>query len=279
MPAVVACPKCQKKYQLPDQMLGKGVKCTQCQTLFKAAPARSATGVKYADPRNTAAKQQALAQHAQALKAMGVEGTIERPADVFAGAMPMPGTADPLANHMVQDPGFGAGAEEAIAPEVAEKPADPLASMFANPALIQEEKRKRQGTSRKRKKGIQLTDPWFILSAVFVPLFLLSLGSSWMQWMSPNNNWLFAVTIFGLFSLVTVAIWVWGMVLVYQVSESVVQLLLCIFVPFYILYFLYVNWEAMREYGQVFVASIVISFLAAFALNSAMLMMAAEVVN
>ena len=44
MPVKIACPKCSKKYTLPDSALGKAVKCKACETTFRtkapgAAPA------------------------------------------------------------------------------------------------------------------------------------------------------------------------------------------------------------------------------------------------
>ena len=154
MPIVVACPKCKKKYKLPDNMLGKGVKCTQCETQFKAPVPKSKTKTPQGDPRKRAAAQQAQAQQAKALKAMGVEGTIERQADIFSGTGGMPGTADPLGNHIIDDPGFGGGdADLQLAPQPTDKPDDPMATMFSNPALEKNSgKPKSKGGTGKRGK-------------------------------------------------------------------------------------------------------------------------------
>jgi predicted Zn finger-like uncharacterized protein len=37
MPLVITCPKCSKRYQVPDAAAGKQVRCQQCQTAFVAA--------------------------------------------------------------------------------------------------------------------------------------------------------------------------------------------------------------------------------------------------
>ena len=37
MPTVVDCPQCRRKLRVPDQLLGKTVKCPACQTVFTAA--------------------------------------------------------------------------------------------------------------------------------------------------------------------------------------------------------------------------------------------------
>lgn len=149
MPAVVACPKCSKKYKLPDKMLGKGVKCSQCETQFKAAaPKRAAASP---DPRAKTASNAAAAakaRRAQELKALGVEGSIDRPADVFTGAA-MAGTNDPLGNHVIDDPGFGDGAEAILKPAEVVKPDDPNASMFSNPALAKTQKKQKIVGKRK----------------------------------------------------------------------------------------------------------------------------------
>ena len=166
MPAVVACPKCKKKYKLPDNMLGKGVKCTDCATQFKAS-APQAKQSPQPDRRQMAAAQQARAKKAQDLKALGVNGTIERPADIFSGSA-MSGTPDPLGNHVIQDPGFGEGAEQVFAPKQTEQPDNPHASMLSNPALAKKKKKKKVAKQYKSGGGRTSTGAivCFVLAAL-----------------------------------------------------------------------------------------------------------------
>ena len=272
MPAVVACPKCKKKFKLPDEMLGKNVKCPSCEILFKVPGPRSAASPANAQPQRQAdaRKQQAARAQAQALQAMGVQGNIERPADLFSGGAGMPGTADPLANHVIQDPGFGDGADIAIAPKKIQKSDNPYESMFTNPALEQK-KTKKLATGKKGKKAEStslIAEPWFWLTVTFLPLFLLSILFSSTGMLPESANAMFTFATYGLYALVSVGIGIWGFIVVYQVSESVAQLLLCIFIPFYMLYFLWKNWESMKSYGNTVAANVVISFIAGYALEA-----------
>ena len=59
MPAAIACPKCKKQYNLPDNLLGKPVKCTACQTTFKT-PAPQ--GQQRATRRPTASAEEIAAR-------------------------------------------------------------------------------------------------------------------------------------------------------------------------------------------------------------------------
>ena len=268
MPAVVACPKCKKKYKLPDKMLGKGVKCTECQTQFKTpAPKATVTAAK-ADQRRAAAAQKAAeskARQTQDLAALGVDGVIERPVtDVFAGlgTAGMKGTPDPLANHPLEDPGFGDGAEQAIAPAVAEKPDDPLSSMFANPALAKKDK-KRHSSGKGKKKGEGFgSQVWLYLSVVFIPIFAVLLVLSLTKAVDSNTISLITMIAYGVFYLAMFAVSIWGFIRIYQVTESVVLLLLSIFLFFPIFYVLYKNWSELKNYGKALIACLVILVLA-----------------
>lgn len=184
MPAVVACPKCNKKYKLPDKMLGKGVKCSQCETQFKASATKQTAANP--DPRKkTAANQKNLAaqaHRAQDLKALGVEGSIERPAEVFTSAA-MGGTNDPLGNHIIEDPGFGDGAEAILKPAEVEKPDDPNAAMFSNPALAKDKKKKRVGKQSKSRGSRKKTGA----TVCFVFSALTAIGAVYTIVAGPNK--------------------------------------------------------------------------------------------
>jgi predicted Zn finger-like uncharacterized protein len=44
MPVVIACPNCQTKLRVPEDVLGKKVKCSKCDTAFTAEAPESGTG-------------------------------------------------------------------------------------------------------------------------------------------------------------------------------------------------------------------------------------------
>lgn len=134
MPATIACPKCQTKYQLPDSFLGKPIQCKKCGTKFRTqAPAQGTGG---SQSPGTPAKQQPSAEE---LAQLGIDGPLKRQADIFAGtAPPPPQRGNPLGNFVVEDPGF-ADVNSARAKAIEESyhdtedDDDGMASILANP--------------------------------------------------------------------------------------------------------------------------------------------------
>ena len=229
MPAVVACPKCKKKYHLPDGLLGKPIKCKACETQFKAPaakPAAAGTGRTVAgaaqqttqNPAQLAAQQKAQAlaqQRALELKRLGVEGSIQRAPDIFAGPGPMRGTPDPLANHVIEDPGFGDGSDAIVIKEVKAKPNDPLASMYANPALAPAKKKLTDGLKKKKKKVAWHGQLWFRMIAIFVPLFVIAIVISYFEWLPDTTNGLISQILCGILGIAGFCISIWGLKIVY----------------------------------------------------------------
>lgn len=109
MPVAIACPKCQTRYSLPDQALGKPVKCKSCGTVFKTkAPAPKSPANQAAPQRPTQPPAQRPAPVSNPeLAKFGIDGPISRPADIFAGtSAPPPQMGNPLGNFVLEDPGF-----------------------------------------------------------------------------------------------------------------------------------------------------------------------------
>ena len=261
MPALVACPKCKKKYKLPDNVLGKGVTCTQCGTQFKTpAPTAQRSMV---DPRQAAAAQQARTRQAKALNALGVQGSIEKPADLFSNSAGMPGTADPLANHVIQDPGFGDGADLALRPKEIDKPDDPNAAMFSNPALVKEKKKKSAKAKKAKKKTPSewYLQPWFMMLAIFIPLFGASIALILSNIIQSETAAILAYINVGGFGLANVAIGIWGISLVAEDGDDI-QVALCRFVPFYLFFYVIVHWHSMKHFAYASIVSFILSPLA-----------------
>lgn len=111
MPSVVACPNCQKRYQLPDNFDATRIRCKACNKLFSPTGSRRESAV---------GATRGAGQSAAGLNQMGLSEIKKQP-DLFGNA-PV-GGADPLRNHVVQDPGFNAEevptAGLALAPESA----------------------------------------------------------------------------------------------------------------------------------------------------------------
>ena len=96
MPVKIACPKCSKKYTLPDSTLGKTVKCKACNTAFRTRkPNPAAQPSATSRPANPVARPSKPAQanpDQQAnsdLTEFGVEGGFQKQADIF-GTPPSP---------------------------------------------------------------------------------------------------------------------------------------------------------------------------------------------
>ena len=274
MPAAVACPKCKKKYTVPDHLLGKPVKCAGCGNTFKtAAAARAGTSAQHApSPEAIAAREKAQAlarQRAEGLKRLGIDSAIQTEPDIFAGATPARGP-DPLANHMVEDPGFAKASGPVRTEEVADvEDEDPMAQMFVNPALASDSKKKNRSTGGKRPPMAMSSQPWLLLTVVFVPVFAALMGLKLGGILSPETAALLTTIACGLFVLACLAIYVWGLMLVYRTTPNVLQLLLCALVPFYIIYYIIIHWDDMKSFAYALIAQMLLGPLAGFALTVA----------
>ncbi len=145
MPTAVACPKCKTKYSLPDQLLGKPVKCKTCNTMFKVAAPVAGVAVKKPASKTAAA----IPQVNQAeLARLGLDGPISRQPELF-GEIPPRQAGNPLGNHVVVDPGFGE-VESPVAEEKATK--DAVAAIFKNPALESAKAAAKTQTANKKRK-------------------------------------------------------------------------------------------------------------------------------
>lgn len=263
MPLAVACPKCKKQYNLPDKFLGKPVKCTECATQFKvpagkgqpASSAKPGAGAA-ANPR-AAANQQAAAKRRQAqaaaqqkakeLQQLGVDGPIRRSPDVFDGLGQAKGTPDPLANHLIEDPGFGETTVKRETSDINET-ADPMAGMFENPAL-QAPKKKRKAGKGKKKSGAAAwyLDPMTFTLAVMVPLGIVVAVIAGTKILPSGICFAIACIGFALVYLASFANFIWACILVYQETESVLQVLLTVFIPAFILWPIVKYWSTMRQ--------------------------------
>jgi predicted Zn finger-like uncharacterized protein len=63
MPQLVSCPHCQRQLNVPDNLLGKNVKCPSCQNTFTATAPGGGGGAESAaePPRRSAAREEEAA--------------------------------------------------------------------------------------------------------------------------------------------------------------------------------------------------------------------------
>ena len=158
MPVKIACPKCSKKYTLPNSTLGKTVKCKACDTAFRTRkPNPAAQPSATSRPANPVARPSKPAQanpDQQAnsdLTEFGVEGGFQKQADIF-GTPPSPRASAGLGNFAEE--GFG----ESVAPIVLGpeggspvEEENPFQSVMTNSALNRGPKR--SGLSKRKNKN------------------------------------------------------------------------------------------------------------------------------
>jgi len=167
---VVGCPKCNKKYKLSDKMLGKTVKCSKCQTAFKAgASAEAGADGKAAKKsrgqrpkKKSAAAGDGPTQASKAsLKDVGLSGPINPQMDLFAQPIPDKRAPDPLGNFTLEDPGFGDGDVDFDDDDDGGTEVDPAEDenkhLFANPALKSLNKKKKKKTNKSKSEKMSLT--------------------------------------------------------------------------------------------------------------------------
>ena len=145
---VVGCPKCKKKFKLSNEMLGKTVKCSNCETAFKTAgQAKAPAGSK---PKSAGAPKQNKKRAAKkpsaatggptqasksSLKDVGLSGPINPQMDLFAQPIPSKRGPDPLGNFSLEDPGFGNVDLDVDDEDEEDSTPDDKKHLFMNPAL------------------------------------------------------------------------------------------------------------------------------------------------
>jgi len=152
---VVGCPKCNKKYKLADEMLGKTVRCSSCQTPFKAGAGgkpKSGDAAKAAARKRRREKPagagDGMTQASEAsLKDVGLSGQMNPQFDLFSQPIPDKRAANPLGNYVLEDPGFGqAGDDDDEDEDDRDEISDDKKILLSNPAL------KAKGKSKKKSK-------------------------------------------------------------------------------------------------------------------------------
>lgn len=242
MPVKIACPKCSKKYTLPDSTLGKTVKCKACDTAFRTRkPNPAAQPSATSRPANPVARPSKPAQanpDQQAnsdLTEFGVEGGFQKQADIF-GTPPSPRASAGLGNFAEE--GFG----ESVAPIVLGpeggspvEEENPFQSVMTNSALNRGPKR--SGLSKRKNKNngtsfdpaaysvarvgmMMVLGAGAIQLAVGVLTVVVSVLSAMLQ---PIPEGLAAIM--GIFSFVAFIMWLISLALIFFGQ------ILCVFAP------------------------------------------------
>lgn len=127
MPIATRCSHCKKGYQVAESMVGKSVKCQACGQLFTVAVAKSSSAKSAPAQAAARAAGGATGGGVATASADAAAATRVRQLEKKFGLQPLPvntnqvlldvpfhrpkGARHPLANHVVEDPGFEAISE------------------------------------------------------------------------------------------------------------------------------------------------------------------------
>ena len=262
MPANVACPKCNAKYKLPENLVGRPVKCKKCGAGFKVGGNKSAA----LDERSKTGRSEDKAKQAATAKKrvdkelakFGLDGQIEPLGGLF-DENPDTSSPNPLSN--IADPGFGSGSN--ISAD--EAPADDdLSKMFENPALVKPKSRKKSNLDDEAKSletfnlKTAIKEVWFcvllflgpiVLAGVLLPYFM---GATW-EWITEYTRYAVAA--------VAVGIHIWGSIMAYKHSAKIWVLVVALLVPPFLWFYLIRNWQEMKPYGLALITVIVLPLI------------------
>ena len=215
---VVACPKCARQYQMPGDPTGQKVQCASCKSVFTIGQPAAAGAVAVAAPQKMPATPQAK---------------------LFPDSLP--GGPDPLANHVIADPGF---AEVDIDEVRRQREArerknkkyeadDPLAKFNREQ---REKKQEEAEQARKTRTGIKIG----VIGGSIYILLLIIFGI-----LAINNEWSF-YALFGLWVVAALISFMVDIMLVQHVKElDPEQYPYYAFLPPYRIYYWIVHWKEL----------------------------------
>ena len=240
MPTAVACPNCQQKYSLPDNLIGKPVQCKKCNKKFQIGKPKAAAGPAAANNQANQAKRQAKTA---ALRQMGLDQLNDSP-DLFGSAPPP--THDPLANHVVHDPGFGQATTYVAGPE--EEPHQ-YADLFENPEVAKKKKRKSADLSKYNLEEDVIPvpvmrQPWCILLVIFGMMAALTgiIYISTYEWGKPMGfaNLVLVCTVSAILNL-------WFLVAFFKSQPTTFEIVGFFFIPFYAFVIMFTKFQQLKS--------------------------------
>ena len=254
MPTIVACPKCKTRYQLPDGVLGKPIKCKSCGTAFQTkatapvgAPAVVASDKRIA-PASLPAGRQSADKATNELARFGLDGPLNRQPDVFFGVTPLPRQSPDLLGNHASEPGFGeAETFKRTKPAVADEDKSKVhqAEFLTNPALRAETKKNR-GSQGGKKQVIApfYRQIWFIVSLGF-PL-LLALILLFTFFLPTAGGYLLSgYIVLALLSGLLIGLWNFSNCM--NSADDTLELILFFLIPFYAIYFWIKHWSQVWQ--------------------------------
>lgn len=266
---VVACPQCKTRYKLPENARGKVVQCKNCNAKF-AAGSQPRTAPPAAQPKNQSTRQPVAAGADPGLQKFGLDGPIRRTPDLFE--VPPPGPNDPLANHVIEDPGF-APIEIPTSHVDQEETADnPLAGLLDNPAIekpkvvVKKEDPLQQYLHDDDDDDLTKASDGNVDSSILLLIVLMVALSAMYVWpvlvslrSIPSSTPIF-VGLLGFHGFIFFVLNIWGLILAYKNTKSVLHLIIgALFFP-YLIYLTFKYWSKpipMRGFGMAYIGTTV----------------------
>ena len=171
MPVKIACPKCSKKYSLPDSAVGKAVKCKQCETTFRTrmpggdastSPQAAKPTARPSNPAQQKPKQPKQPKPRPAKPAspslgeFGLDGGFQQQPDIFGSP---PQAAGGLDNFADQDT-FGEAVEPIVlgpAGASVAPPENPFQSVMTNSSMRGSAVRSKAVKKKRGKAGADVS--------------------------------------------------------------------------------------------------------------------------
>jgi DNA-directed RNA polymerase subunit RPC12/RpoP len=233
MALTLFCQKCGKRFDLDENMAGRRARCKQCQHEFVIPGVRPASS-------NSTAKSATGPAPTRSSPVRPPAPEPRRTSTVPSNGSIPPRPTTPVSNSPVVDP---FGLEEAVS-----NPKDSPPLLEDEELLLPRRVRPVSPVSRKARRRDGGDFAWlgpivkYGLAAEF--LLFAAIGVCWLAGLNTPTGFLV-----GLLALVCITLWMLGavMCLVVPFLESVGQGLLCLFVPFYSLYYTVSRWESMKR--------------------------------
>ncbi len=266
---VVACPQCKTRYKLPENARGKVVQCKNCNAKF-AAGGQPRTAAPTAQPTNQSARQPVAAGADSSLQKYGLDGPIRRTPDLFE--VPPPGPGDPLANHVIDDPGFAPIEIPVGHVDHDENTENPLAGLLDNPAIekprvvVKKEDPLQQYLYDDDDDDLSIASDGSVDSSILLLIGLMVVLSAMYVWpvlvslrSIPSATPIF-FGLLGFHGVIFAVLNIWGIILAYKNTQSVLRTIIgALFFP-YLIYLTFKYWSKpvpMRGFGMAYIGTTV----------------------